>query len=306
MNWLIDWRFIIKKQSRTRHFGLKLITTESGRESPNSGTLRIRLLTAFLGLPAVLALIYAAPNDVVRWCFAALAAWTSFEFARLALVRLPPQIRQQLVFACPLLTVSTFAIATSGGTTTSLPFVAAGLIIAALVGCFIKGTIAECSIASQANLLAVGYPVLTWMALWTLYLGSNDLLLLVLVSAWASDTGAYFGGRGFGKRKMAPSLSPNKTWEGAIAGLLCSVLAVLFFEAWRAPVGDWLQTALIAVTGAAAAQTGDLFKSLFKRNAGVKEAGSLLPGHGGLIDRIDSVLLTGSVIWLILALTRPL
>jgi phosphatidate cytidylyltransferase len=113
------------------------------------------------------------------------------------------------------------------------------------------------------------------------------LLLYLLVLIAAADVGAYFGGRAFGRRKLAPHVSPGKTWEGFAAGMLAAVAvaasgAVLFDK----PFWPWLAlcelVALVSVVG-------DLTESMFKRHVGLKDSGSLLPGHGGLLDRIDSL-----------------
>lgn len=113
------------------------------------------------------------------------------------------------------------------------------------------------------------------------------LLLFVLVSIWGADVGAYFAGRGFGRRKLAPHVSPNKTWEGVIGGVLATALigaagAAYSGLAWYRLVPLCIATGLVSIVG-------DLTVSLFKREAGVKDSGSLFPGHGGILDRIDSI-----------------
>ena len=112
------------------------------------------------------------------------------------------------------------------------------------------------------------------------------LLLWTFIVTWATDIGAYFAGRSFGKRKLAPLISPNKTVEGLFGGI---VAASLFGGAW-ALITD-LGTALLALAPifAVAAQAGDLFESGMKRRAGVKDSGAWLPGHGGALDRLDGL-----------------
>jgi len=97
-----------------------------------------------------------------------------------------------------------------------------------------KGTIEERAKASAGSFLAVAYTICSWLAVWNLFELPKSLLILVLVCAWCSDTGACFFGRTFGKKKLLPILSPNKTWEGAIGGFICGVCAVFFFQAWLA------------------------------------------------------------------------
>ena len=114
-------------------------------------------------------------------------------------------------------------------------------------------------------------------------------LLFVLVWVWAADTGAYFAGRAFGRHKLAPSVSPGKTIEGLVGGLLLA-LAVALLVAWWAPVaGHRGALLLVAAVTVLASVLGDLFESMVKRQAGIKDSGRMLPGHGGMLDRIDSV-----------------
>lgn len=128
------------------------------------------------------------------------------------------------------------------------------------------------------------------------------LVAFVILVTWTCDTGAYFAGRAFGKKKMAPSLSPGKTFEGSLGGLLSSiVLAVVLGLIMRLPIGHaFILGGLIGILG----QMGDLVESSFKREIGIKDFGAMLPGHGGTLDRFDSILFTGPmvyyyVIWLL-------
>lgn len=114
-------------------------------------------------------------------------------------------------------------------------------------------------------------------------------LLFVLVWVWAADTGAYFAGRAFGRHKLAPDVSPGKTIEGLVGGLLLA-LAVAAAVAVLVPArGDLWAVLLVALITVLASVLGDLFESMVKRQAGIKDSGTILPGHGGMLDRIDSV-----------------
>jgi phosphatidate cytidylyltransferase len=127
-------------------------------------------------------------------------------------------------------------------------------------------------------------------------------VLLVLLVAWIADTGAYFAGRYLGKAKLYEAVSPKKTWAGAWGGLAGSVLGVavlkIFFAKWL----TWLDVFLIAIPGGILGQMGDLAESLIKRSVGVKDSGALLPGHGGLLDRIDAVLFIAPYVYTYLLL----
>lgn len=135
-----------------------------------------------------------------------------------------------------------------------------------------------------------------WAALCVIHAGENGgygnrWLLLALAIVWATDTGAYFAGRKFGKRKLAPRISPNKTIEGLAGGVAAGVIvAVAFAPLAGASVAQLPLVALVAVATVLASVVGDLFESLLKRHVGAKDSGTLIPGHGGVLDRLDSVL----------------
>lgn len=112
------------------------------------------------------------------------------------------------------------------------------------------------------------------------------LALWTLVIVWATDIGAFFAGRTIGGPKLAPALSPNKTWAGLIGGMAAAaIVGALIAWAGKLPLFCWIAAAPLAVT----AQMGDLFESWLKRRSGVKDSGKLLPGHGGVLDRLDGV-----------------
>ena len=116
------------------------------------------------------------------------------------------------------------------------------------------------------------------------------LVFLVCLLVWAADSGAYFVGKRFGKRKMAPNVSPNKTVEGLVGGLVAAVLAMMGAAQWLdIPYSSLPLLALIALMTSLASVFGDLAESMFKRVAGIKDSGRILPGHGGILDRIDSL-----------------
>lgn len=127
--------------------------------------------------------------------------------------------------------------------------------------------------------------------------GSRWILFLFLV-VWGGDVGAYFIGKTFGKHKLHERVSPKKTWEGAMGGLAVSVAAALL--GWSLLLGpgySFLQILLLGIVLGVVGQTGDLIESLLKRSAGVKDSGTLFPGHGGVLDRFDSILLSAPVLY---------
>jgi phosphatidate cytidylyltransferase len=118
----------------------------------------------------------------------------------------------------------------------------------------------------------------------------GDTVLLVLIVAWLADTGGYFAGRFLGKAKLYEAVSPKKTWAGAYGGIAGSIVGVIALKLIHASWLEWFDVALIAIPGGILGQMGDLAESLIKRSVGVKDSGALLPGHGGILDRIDAVL----------------
>jgi phosphatidate cytidylyltransferase len=127
----------------------------------------------------------------------------------------------------------------------------------------------------------------------------RNWVFLALFATFGSDTAAYFIGKAFGKHKMAPRISPNKTWEGAIAGLLGAVIISLLFTintTFQLPFSYW-QAIVLGLLISVFGQIGDLVESSLKRSFGVKDSGSLMPGHGGILDRIDSILFAGVVVY---------
>ncbi|HEY8486196.1 MAG TPA: phosphatidate cytidylyltransferase [Limnochordales bacterium] len=124
--------------------------------------------------------------------------------------------------------------------------------------------------------------------------------LMALVGTWATDMGAYLVGRALGRRRLVPRISPSKTVEGAVGGLFCGVGSVVLLGRVGFGMSWWVLAALGLVT-AVAAQLGDLAESALKRDANVKDSGWLLPGHGGILDRMDSVLVAGPAAYLFLA-----
>jgi phosphatidate cytidylyltransferase len=123
-------------------------------------------------------------------------------------------------------------------------------------------------------------------------------LLLLLFIVWTSDTAAYFTGKNFGKTPLSPNISPKKTVEGAVGGVLAAIVVSFLWNAFQSgPKLPWLGLTLLALFGSVFGILGDLLESTFKRFANVKDSGFILPGHGGLLDRLDGVLLASPVVW---------
>jgi phosphatidate cytidylyltransferase len=148
---------------------------------------------------------------------------------------------------------------------------------------------------SSAGLLFVALPFSYLVRINEINLVGRKLVLFTLCLVWAGDILAYFVGKGLGRVPMAPALSPKKTWEGALGNLLASLLVGVFFAKWLQV--DAIQMLVIAGLANVAGQMGDLIESAWKRGAVVKDSSNLLPGHGGVLDRIDSLILASPIVW---------
>ena len=181
------------------------------------------------------------------------------------------------------------------------------MIVTALIAAYVGGTVFAWAVAAVATLMFFEWTRITrgWGAAWyiggfiyallpalaLLWIRERDphglyLLIWTFVVTWSTDIGAFFAGRSFGKRKLAPTISPNKTVEGLYGGITA---ATLLGGAWALAAGLGVALLAMAPVFAIAAQAGDLFESGMKRRAGVKDSGTWLPGHGGALDRLDGL-----------------
>lgn len=150
-----------------------------------------------------------------------------------------------------------------------------------------------------AVLLGAFYAFAPWRLAVDLRYQSVHLLFFALALNWAGDSAAYYGGRMWGKHKLAPVVSPNKSWEGAVASVAGSLLFGFLYLGHFLPRMPWWEIVIVAVIGNVAGQFGDLAESAMKRGAGVKDSGRILPGHGGMLDRVDSSLFAIPAIYVV-------
>ena len=140
----------------------------------------------------------------------------------------------------------------------------------------------------------------SWRCAVALHALSPWWMVFALAINWVGDTFAFYFGKNFGRHKLAPSISPGKSWEGTLASLVSSVGLGLLFLYWRFPQVGVAQAVLLCVAANVVGQVGDLCESAIKRGAGVKDSGNLLPGHGGWLDRVDSSLFSVPVVYWLL------
>jgi phosphatidate cytidylyltransferase len=286
-----------------------------------------RIATAVVLIPIVMLLVLRAPVPVLAVFAAAVALATVQEFLKLTEsygvepLRLPTYIFVGLIFVLLALTAAAETPQVS-----ALKFVLAAGFASALAP-FIFLTIAmrrtqlsgayPAAAASTFAFVYVALPMAMLVQLRQQWAGAFWLLYLLLV-VWAGDIFAYFVGRSVGRHLMAPRISPKKTWEGAAASLAASLVVGSLLFTYALPISSFLlrlrlierrdglfglekpelwPVILLTVAVNIAAQLGDLVESLIKRGAGVKDSGTLLPGHGGMLDRIDALLFAAPVLW---------
>lgn len=276
----------------------------------SGGELARRVGVAAVGIPAALLFAYLGgyPLAALLAVLAALAAW---EFAAMHRARdLPASPRMAAVLAATYVALS--APMAGGAFLTGAVLVS---LLAATALALSPPPEVRPGLAAVITLFGSAYTgLLVAFAVWLRALGTPDpgwagaaVLFLPVAVTWLGDTAAYFVGSAVGRHRLAPRTSPGKSWEGAAAGLLATVGgALLYVDQTRGLVGWTLGPAETVGFGAAVAvagQVGDLFESRLKRDCGVKDSSGLLPGHGGMLDRMDSLLFVFPVAYGILLLS---
>jgi phosphatidate cytidylyltransferase len=273
-----------------------------------------RILTALVLIPLVLALVFFAPGWLFTLCVAVLSVLCGWEFLGLVSERgtaHPPRVAT--LVALVLLFLGSYY---RPDVTSSI---IGALCILLLLYCTFFSPIERVLADATSAIGCLIYTGLTLTTLPTLHAQNNgiSLVIFLLFTVWAGDITALYVGKTWGRHKLSAKLSPNKTWEGslgsvfgsvAVAGLLLLFSNLLitnlvidnFFEKLSVHIfysGEPWHWLVIALLVNVAAQLGDLLESALKRSAGVKDSGSLLPGHGGMLDRIDALLIAAPILW---------
>lgn len=272
-----------------------------------NANLVVRVATALVGAPLILLLLYKGPP----WGFyslvlpaALVGAWELFNMTH-------PGDRFSQVLGLVMTAISSLVVWSWGTDPRALVTL---LVLVPLLGPLLTlvkpGELSSAALRACAmgfGPLFVGVP-LTLLALLRRDLGSAGpgFVVVTIMFAWLGDTGGYFGGRFFGKHKLYPAVSPKKTVEGAIGGLMGSVLGAVLAGVWFLPSLPLAHGVPLALVAGALGQAGDLGESLIKRSTGVKDSGAIVPGHGGILDRVDALIVTSSVTFLYVIWFSPI
>ncbi len=286
-----------------------------------------RIATAAVLIPIVLVIVLRAPVPLLSAVVAVVALLATHEFLQLSQhYRVQPLCKPTYIYVAllflflalngisgkPLIATTSFVVG-MGFSAALAPFVFLAIGMA-------RSDFSTSLPAAAASAFAFGYIALPlgFLVQVRQQWAGAILLVYVLLVVWAGDTIAYFVGRAFGRHAMTPRVSPKKTWEGAVGSMLGSLLVGWAFLANAQPISSallrahlierrdgyfalqpWPLVTILVLSAAinVAAQLGDLVESLVKRGAGVKDSGALLPGHGGMLDRIDALLLAAPVVW---------
>jgi phosphatidate cytidylyltransferase len=276
-----------------------------------------RILTAAVLIPLVLALAFLGPVWLITVATAGLAVLAAWEYIGLAEKSgaKPSRIAVSLsilgLFAAHLFADNAAHLFADNFEWLHQTYAVLGfLALALLVVCTFHSPVDRVLPDATNSVFCLIYAGFTLITIPLLREESNgpSLLIFLMCVVWSGDISALYVGRAWGRHKLAPNLSPNKTWEGSVGSLAGSLVAAgglwslaAWLETWNSArlsypdeVGYWL---VLAAVVNVAAQVGDLAESALKRSAGVKDSGNLLPGHGGVLDRIDALLLAAPVLW---------
>lgn len=268
--------------------------------------LTIRILVALIGIPLMVAIIIAG-----GWWLALLVALLSAvgagEIYRMAQRK---GIRPHASIGIANAAILPLLLASGGSTSIIALLTAASLLTFALQ---LRRGIEDALAAVATTIFGVIYPamLLAWIVPLRQWQGIAPtdgmwLLLSLITGIWLCDTAAYFVGRSLGKRPLAATISPQKTWEGALAGAVTSVLWCSTVIPMVLPWGTlWLGSAIGLLIGTVG-QAGDLAKSLLKRDVAIKDSSAIIPGHGGVLDRFDSLMATAPAVYALLVLLRSM
>lgn len=253
----------------------------------------IRFLTALVLLPAVLAVVWFLPPLGTLLLALLAAELATVEYRRIAAAlgaQVPRLTSAFVIAACAALGSGVFPLDA---------VILAAIVVLAGIAVMMTApgpTVLASTSAALFAVLYIGLPLGAIAAIRTI--GGREAVLLLVITIVVSDSAQYYTGRAFGRSPLAPTISPKKTREGAIGGVIFGAAAMILGARFVFPNSSPVALAIAAVAVVALGIVGDLFESLLKRSAGVKDSSDLIPGHGGILDRIDSWLFAGPAYYL--------
>lgn len=249
-----------------------------------------------LAPPLVLSVLWKRPEGVLAWVLVAVLVGLD-EFYRITLKGNAPWLRLLAVACGGGVTLLTFYAPVAEATLAALVVATLVLTTAQLLG---HRELETASADTGLMLMGLLYVplLLTPLALLKRLPEGGSWIILTFCITWFADTGAYAVGRAIGKRKLYPRISPKKSVEGALGGVLAAVGAGALARAWYLPTLNWTDVLLLGIVGSVLDMVGDLVESMVKRSYGVKDSGRVIPGHGGLLDRIDGLLFVVPYVYL--------
>ncbi len=267
--------------------------------------LKLRIITALVLLAVFLPAFFATSAEPLAWLTLVLIAAGAWEWGRLMGLTMLRSFG--LGFLCVVLCLGSWKLFELPLHTTPNVWAGAGALWVLIGAWMLRGGIAAWSSVHIATKLIGGTLALwlCWLAIFQAKRVGINYMLSIFVLVWIADIAAYFAGRAFGRRKLAPSLSPGKSWEGVWGGI-CAVWILAFSWVWADQMAifdspsiysllyahGWVYFLVSVSFLTAMSVVGDLVESMVKRNAGVKDSSQLLPGHGGVLDRVDALLPT--------------
>jgi len=257
-----------------------------------------RIFTSIIGIPLLVYIILFLPKIYFFFLITLVILWSLFEFYSITdkksfskkfLINIPVAIIFILTF------------------TTGSLFNIISLILIFIISCFIFSLLTYKNFKKEfiniAKFLVANFYITLFTCFSILILNNfksgREYLMLLLVIAWSTDSFAYIIGKNFGKNKLYPILSPNKTVEGALGGIFFSIISALIFNFFITKI-PFLKCLILITIVSVFCVLGDLFESMIKRIYNVKDSGNILPGHGGLLDRIDSLFLSSPIFYILL------
>lgn len=266
--------------------------------------MKIRVIAAFALLPALLIIVLVLPKFLTAVLFGVLGAIAAYELLLgTGLVTQPRLVAYAMIMAFMVAVLSYYGLPYAWGLLGLLLFT--GLLFMEMMVSHIKLPFDRIMVCFAAGIL-IPYLFNSLVRIQAVDGTGRFFVMIPFILAFLSDSGAYFVGRFLGKHKLAPVISPNKTIEGAFGGIVSAVLGMLVYAlvlnvAFRFQV-DYFRAILYGILGALGGMFGDLAFSVIKRQTGIKDYGNLIPGHGGILDRFDSMMIVGPLSELLLIL----